>query len=298
MEITITVNPSWGMGILLELLGTGVNVLGKQCVRYAQLTGRINVWLLGVLLFSVIYPFFDVLALSYAPESTVFAVDGMIVVWNVLLAPYTLGEPVTRSKFIAAMVVTAGTLGAGAFGSKRDAAKTSAGYLSLLCKPSAIFYYVLACAVAGGAYYLCRRYDPRSRVGGLWQGVLAGWCAGCAFFLKVLLTFVHEGAWASAWLYIFALLSISYQCAAVLGLSIALRRHEAVYIIPIYEGARGAVCLCVCVREGRVRTCVCVCVRARARACQVQPTPCCAPLPRRHTHCQRRHQRLPRAARV
>ena len=226
----------WALGIFLELLGTLFNVGGKQCIRYAQITGKMQFWLIGVVLWSVVYPVFDISALNFAPESTVFSVDGMIVVWNIILAPYTLGEPITRSKLTSALVVTVGTIGAGAFGSRADSATTSAEYMALLCSASSMFYYLLFFLVVGGCIVLLRRHDARSRVGGLLLGVLAGWFGGCAFFLKVLIQFVREDAWESGWLYFFGILTVAYMAFAVYCVSAALGRHEAVYIIPIYEG--------------------------------------------------------------
>lgn len=256
-----------------QLLGTLFNVVGKQCIRYAQISGRSQFWFIGVLMWSVVYPVFDISALNFTPESTVFSVDGMIIVWNIALAPYTLREPVTRSKLTAALVVTAGTLGAGAFGSHEDAVGSSEDYMALLCSFSAFVYYVLFLSVVIGALLQLRRHHPHSQYSGLLQGVLAGWFGGCAFFLKVLIQYVREDAWDSGWLYLFAIVSVGYMMLAcvrrdldpstsgaapprlpppacshhvVVGIeprlhrvwcvSVALRRHESVFIVPIYEG--------------------------------------------------------------
>jgi len=226
----------WGVGIVLELLGTLFNVCGKQCIRYAQISGRGIFWFIGVVLWSVVYPVFDISALNFTPESTVFSVDGMIVVWNIMLAPYTLNEPITRSKLTAALVVTLGTLGAGAFGSHVDSATSADQYMEMLRSPGAVLYYFLFCGVVVGGLLLLRRHDPRTKLSGLLMGVLAGWFGGCAFFVKVLIQFVREDAWDSFWLYLFLILTIGYMSAAVWMVSRALRCHESVYIVPIYEG--------------------------------------------------------------
>ena len=55
-------------------------------------------------------------------------------------------------------------------------------------------YYVLFCCVVGFGFLQMRKHDPGSKLGGLYQGVLAGWFGGCAFFLKVLIQFVREDA--------------------------------------------------------------------------------------------------------
>jgi drug/metabolite transporter (DMT)-like permease len=226
----------WALGICLELTGTLLNASGKQSIKYALLTRRHAYWVLGVLLFSVLYPFLDILALNFAPASLVFSFDGMIVVWNVLLAPYTLGEPVTRSKLTAALVVTTGTICAGAFGSKAESVQTPEGYLLLLGTPSAIAFYVIYVALSLSGLFLARSIEPSGRVGGLVQSMLAGWIAGIGFPLKVCVQLVRVGAPWGPMLYLLLLLTASAQILAIYGLTYALRRHEATFVVPIYEG--------------------------------------------------------------
>ena len=69
-----------------------------------------------------------------------------------------------------------------------------------------LFFLVVGCCTG-----LLRKHDPRSRVGGLLQGVLAGWFGGCAFFTKVLIMFVREDAVYSPWLYIFGILTFGCE---------------------------------------------------------------------------------------
>lgn len=229
-------NPKYALGIASELVGTLFNVSGKQLVRYAALTGRNWPLLIGVLLWEGVYPLFDMVALLLAPESTVLSVDGMIVVWNIILAPYTLGEPITLSKLVAASVVTLGTAGAGVFGSKGERERTSGEYLQLLGQPNSIVYYCIWLLIVLSSAALLHRYELRSRVSGLWQGVLAGWFGGSAFILKVVLEYVKEGEWWSGYLWAFVALFGLYVSCAILMLSFALKRHESTFIIPIYEG--------------------------------------------------------------
>ena len=102
----------------------------------------------------------------------------------------------------------------------------------LMRSPGALVYYLLFILVVGGCYVLMRRHDPRSKVGGLLMGVLAGWFGGCGFFLKVLIQFVRDDAWGSAWLYIFAVLTFSYMACAVYAVSLALRESASSTISP------------------------------------------------------------------
>ena len=164
------VDKLWYVGLLLELTGTTFNIAGKQCLRQATLSG--NKWwvLLGVLSFLVVYPCFNVLALSLAPSTVVFATDGMIVVWNILSAPYTLGEPVTVARLTAAALIICGTVGAGAFGIHTEAKMTSEIYLAMFSTGSAIAYFSILLIVALVLYLVKRRFKPETVAGGMWTG--------------------------------------------------------------------------------------------------------------------------------
>ena len=163
-------DPQWYLGLVLELIGTLVNLLGKQSLRYASITGQRRFIALGFVLWALLYPACDLTALHYAPSSVVAAIDGMIVVWNIFAAPYTLGEPVTTSRLTAAAVITVGTVGAGLFGSHSETNDTAAAYLEQWSKPGAIVYYFVLVSVAVTAWLMSRRTPPTTLASGFWQG--------------------------------------------------------------------------------------------------------------------------------
>ena len=222
-------DPHWFLGVMLELIGTFFNLLGKQAFRQGALSGKWWWVPLGFVGWYILYPICDVLALNYAPSSLVFAVDGIIVVWNVLLAPQTLGEPVTVARLTAAALITLGTFGVGGFGSHTELTKTLAAYNYAFSRPSAAVYFALIIPIAAGLWFLRKRYELGTISHGFMTGaparelherrrfptpcprslpamppprplftapplrstgVLAGWFGGCGIFQKAAITLI------------------------------------------------------------------------------------------------------------
>lgn len=159
----------WYLGVSLELMGTFLNVLGKHAIRRGALHKLWWWYVLGMLGWVILYPVFNILALNYAPTNIVFSVDGIIVVWNVLLAPCTLGEAVTFQRMTASFIITIGTIGAGVFGSHSDIDSTSEEYVRAYSSASATVYYVLLVVVAFTGYLLLQR--STGMLHGFWTGV-------------------------------------------------------------------------------------------------------------------------------
>ena len=131
----------WPIGLLLDAVATLAGTGGKQLLRHAALTGKHRYYALGLILTAVIDPIFDVAAYTYAAQSIIAAAAGLVVVWNVLLAPYTLGEALTRERKLGSALIFAGTLLVGVSGSHAEVERTPAQYLSLFARPEACAYY-------------------------------------------------------------------------------------------------------------------------------------------------------------
>ena len=61
-------------------------------------------------------PIAEVSAYAFAPQSLLAPLDGFDVIWNILLAPYTLGEAITGPKVMGTGLVFAGAVSAPIFG--------------------------------------------------------------------------------------------------------------------------------------------------------------------------------------
>ena len=231
---------SWASaaGVSLEFCATIFNATGKQCLRYAGTSDDYRFYVLGAILYIGLYGIMDAAAAAIAPQSLVISMDGMIVVWNILLAPFTLGEAVTTSRLTVAILVVVGTVGSGVFGSHSSTYNTGEEYVQALGSSTASAYYFFCVAVAIVCIALWRQCAPESKVGGLVRCGLAGWTAGLGnLMLKAALQFVKENAWSNGYIYLFGILFTVIQLSAVVMISLAMKLHEALFAIPIYEGA-------------------------------------------------------------
>ena len=109
-------NEYWYVGVILDTFATLGGASGKQLLRHAAVTK--NNWFipLGLLCTAIIDPMFDISAYAFAAQSVIAPMAGMVVVWNVLLAPFTLGEVLTPARKKGALLIITGTACSGFFG--------------------------------------------------------------------------------------------------------------------------------------------------------------------------------------
>ena len=237
-----TISSEWVIGLSFELGATLVNVAGKQCFRLAAKRKTVgeNVFFyaIGLLLIAVVYGVMNNIAVQFAPNSVVSAVDGMIIVWNILLAPMTLGEALTASRATGALLITVGTFTASTvFGNHANNASTFAGYLTLLNSTQAVVYYVVGLGLV--VVVLCGlllRYPVDTRLGGALFVVLGGWLSGNgAIFEKVMWAKDMGTMEIGAAHYITAVLYLSMCSVGLISLAVSMRHHDALFVLPIYE---------------------------------------------------------------
>ena len=226
---------AWGLGLALELCGTFANVGGKQCFRLAAKHKNPWYYLLGLVLLIGVYSIFNNFAVRFAPNSVVSAVDGMIVVWNILLAPFTLGEAVTLSRLAGALLITVGTILSALLGNHTDQETTAQAYQQQLCTVQSIVYYCISVLAVSLLALAASKHPVDTRVGGACRCVLAGWCAGhTGVFQKAFWQVVaDEGPNGFMVLYLFVYLILTAVAFAFLALT--MRVHDALFALPIYE---------------------------------------------------------------
>jgi len=229
------------------LAGTG----GKQLLRYAVVKNNAWYYPLGLLCTAVIDPAFDVSAYSFAAQSIIAPMGGMVVVWNIAIAPYTLGEALTRSRVAGAVLIIVGTLFVGLAGNHEDTKRSVDEYLALFARGEAVLYYVLLtlwCAVCG---YYWRHGSPF--VSGFYVGAFGGSLAGNMFTTKAVVEMIKcittgdqtdpcdqtscaYNPFFTVWPYFFMLVSLVFACVSLWMLAVGLRTFEALYMITVFEG--------------------------------------------------------------
>lgn len=226
----------WWVGLLLDGVATLAGTGGKQMLRYAAVSRNAWWYPFGLILTAVVDPAFDLVAYSFAAQSIIAAAAGLVVVWNVLLAPCTLGEQLTFSRKLGAALICTGTVLVGVFGSHEDPQRTPVEYLELFTRAEACYYY-LAFA-AWGAMCLGVRCCGPPQLGAFLVCAFGGSLAGCSFTTKAAVELTECGAldpgcpgnpFASPLFYLFAGASLVTASLSLLLLAISLRGFEALY---------------------------------------------------------------------
>jgi len=236
---------SWIIGVALDAVATLTGTIGKQLLRYAALKRNVIYYPIGFFFTAFIDPAFDVAAYSFAAASIITACAGLVIVWNVLLAPCTLGEPLTAERKLSAVLICIGTILTGVFGSHEEASLTLNEYLALFSRPAACAYYVLLAIVL---LVLARlSVSGRLEARGFYVSALAGLLAGNTFTTKASVELLDcvlqnkevgcdENPFLTMWPYLLLCGTLLFSGGSLLILALALRDSEALMAITVFEG--------------------------------------------------------------
>ena len=175
-------NDLWWIGVLLDAFATLAGTGGKQLLRYAVISKNPWYYPLGLMCTAMIDPAFDISAYGFAAQSIIAPCAGMVVVWNVLLAPCTLNERLTRSRLSGALLILVGTICVGLYGSHDDVERSVDEYLQLFSRPAAMVYYLIFAVWTCVCLYTWRRGSAFAS--GFAMGALGGSLAGNMFTTK------------------------------------------------------------------------------------------------------------------
>ena len=166
----------WYIGIFLDAIATLAGTGGKQLLRFAVVKNNVWYYPLGLVCTAVIDPAFDISAYAFAAQSIISPMGAMVVVWNVAIAPCTLGEVLTRTRKIGALLIIFGTLFVGFFGNHNSRELSVDEYLETFARPAAVLYYICMTAWGVVCCYYWRHGTPY--ISGFSVGALGGSLAG------------------------------------------------------------------------------------------------------------------------
>lgn len=208
----------------------------------------------GMTMFMLVGPLLEVLSYSLAPAALLAPLNGVGVVWNILLAPVTLGEEWSRLKVVGTAMVALGSLSAPILGPGVMPPETlkemELQFVSLRFVLYALAFVV--CFVLGFVVLQMIRDLPGSdRRGGscnVLRGVLlgagGGIMSGQTYFMSAAATLVtsciQSQDW-SPWMYWLPCVIVggAVTCAilnAVL-LNVGLAEFEATFFVPMFSGS-------------------------------------------------------------
>mmetsp|Transcript_54655 Transcript_54655/g.130423 ORF Transcript_54655/g.130423 Transcript_54655/m.130423 type:complete len:448 (-) Transcript_54655:171-1514(-) len=251
----------WPIGVSLELLSTFCGTVGKQLIRYSSSAD--SAWALrgGLLLIIAIGPILDLTAYSYAPASLLAPLAAFDVVWNTLIAPFTLHERLTSCRVASVVLIFIGTVLSIRNGSRSQLMLTEGIAHELLVRWQVGFY--LACF---GAWYtfncfVLLRRPKGDVVRGFAIGATAGSCAGNMFLMRTVCAFVKAAvvqqslAPCKDWLMVAAVLGAGFFSLSDLYLmTVGMREYEALFMVTLYQGAQvvaNSVSACIVLLEMR-----------------------------------------------
>jgi hypothetical protein len=234
------------IGIGLDAVATLTGAVGKMMLRHAAVSGNFWFYPCGLFFTAFIDPIFDVAAYSFAAGSVVTACAGLVIVWTVIFAPCTLGEPLTRARAAAAVLIVAGTVGTGVFGTRLEVDHTAQEYIALFTRPAACYYYALLAAAIVALLRLSAA-SGNPRLSGFYLSAVAGLVAGNTFTLKAAVEMMEcagpsgsapcqESPFTSPPFYLLGLCSLFSSGGSLLLLAYAERATEALPAITVFEG--------------------------------------------------------------
>lgn len=240
-------------GCLVMVLKTLVIVSGMQLMRYGRddgTGGLPKIRALGMLLALLIGPIMEASAYAFAPQSLLAPINGLDVIWNILLSPFLLNESLTGSRIAGTILVFLGSVLAPIAG-PHDTSALDLNRLNQIFMSSSFLIYLIVCTslAAFGLAELQRRQrhgsDSPDVIRGLLIGVGGGALAGQNYFLRALAglansTFAERSHW-NAWLHplpiflVVALLFCLFSNAFLLNWGLA--EFEAMFMVPLFVGS-------------------------------------------------------------
>ncbi|CAL1134054.1 unnamed protein product [Cladocopium goreaui] len=248
---------NWGpalmpfIGVALILFKTLVIICGLQLLRYAVLVDqreRLKFRLLGLSMAMAIGPLAEVSAYAFAPQSLLAPLDGFDVIWNILLAPYTLGESITSAKVMGTGLVFAGAVSAPMFGPHHKPPETMYSLRNKFLSKNFLGWALVCIALAIFAYLALPPKNSHSSarapaMRGLILAMSGGFVAGQRFFLSSTATVLHtsfdEGNWdlwssPLAYFIVGGMFFVAITNAILLNKGLA--EFEAMFMIPTFVG--------------------------------------------------------------
>lgn len=246
---------NWGpalmpfIGVALILFKTLVIICGLQLLRYAVMVDqreRLKYRLLGLSMAMAIGPLAEVSAYAFAPQSLLAPLDGFDVIWNILLAPYTLGESITSAKVMGTGLVFAGAVCAPMFGPHSKIPETMYSLRRKFLSRNFLGWALVCAALAIFASLALPPRNSRDRppaLRGLILAMSGGFVAGQRYFLSSTATVLHtsfdEGNWdlwesPLAYFIVGGMFFVAITNAILLNKGLA--EFEAMFMIPTFVG--------------------------------------------------------------
>jgi len=189
-----------------------------------------------------------------SPRKLIVPLAGLDVVWNTMLAPFTLGEKLTPKLIIGVVFIAVGAIGTSFFGRKDDKEYTLQIVEDTFVRPAVgIYLGFLALWLAFNILVLqSRSFAPQedqpwyqgSRIRGVSLGMTAGSIQGNMFcanaFVELVKTSIRQRdaeVWAHWLPYVMFAGAVFFALSNVFFFQKAMRQYEALFMGAVFEGS-------------------------------------------------------------
>lgn len=241
----------WLIGVGLEIVSTLSGTVGKQLVRYSEMqhekgndAASRKALFIGLGLNTAFGPIVDMAAYAFAAQSLIAPFGGLDVVWNTLLAPFTLNEKLTARRAAGCLLISFGAVGSAFFGSHAQPTYTVEMLEGLFFRPRVGAY--CGCFLIWVLLNVCLLIPRPSGdlLRGLSLGMMGGTIAGNMFCVKATVELIKTsilydpGEVWTHWLPYFVLAgAIFFAVSNVWFLTTGLKEYEALFMVTVYEGS-------------------------------------------------------------
>mmetsp|Transcript_10841 Transcript_10841/g.24566 ORF Transcript_10841/g.24566 Transcript_10841/m.24566 type:complete len:445 (-) Transcript_10841:60-1394(-) len=247
----VTLRFSYFIGICLSLLATIAGTYGKQSIRLSEIRKQEGkamasrtLVVSGIFVNTAVGPILDSVAYAFAPQAVLAPFTGMDIVWNTLVAPYTLGEERTTRRSVAAALVFCGTTASVLFNVPQTREWDSAFLHAVLVRWRTLAYFVVYGLWFCWGNFRLVSLEKGSTKRGFYFGAIAGSLAGNMFCLKCLAEVVKRnlatGDWSTwtDWLtWVILVGAIFFAVTNVFYMTKGMKAYETLYMVTVYEGS-------------------------------------------------------------
>jgi len=249
--------------MILAVFASMCGTVGKQLIRFSEVQRQRNTkaalygakisMVLALSLMTVIGPLIDMGSYAFAPQSLIAPLGALDVVWNTLLAPFTLGESLNRLLIGGCVLIAGGAVATSLIGTHEDGVYTLDQMKDMFIRWQVLLYLLVLFAwvsfnVLGpmrlsagpeGAPFL-----PGNKLRGLSLGLTAGSIAGNMFCVKGFVELLQASIsnqdgdiWVHWMPYAMLVGAVFFALSNLYFLTTGMREYEALFMGSIFEGS-------------------------------------------------------------
>lgn len=248
--------------MILAIFASMAGTIGKQLLRLAELQKekgtRVSLhaaklsMVAALSLMTVIGPLIDMGSYAFAPQSMLAPLGALDIVWNTVLAPFTLGESLSYMLIGGCVLIAGGAVASSSVGGHEDKKYTLQDIQDLLFRWEVVIYlgalagwiaFHMLVPMQWSAAPIGQPWEPGSKLRGLSLGIVAGSIAGNMFCVKAFVEIVQlsiadqdSTVWAHWLPYTVLVGALFFAFSNLYFLTKGMHEFEALFMGAVFEG--------------------------------------------------------------